>query len=469
MNRNDEFTEWMKELDGQIPEVGESIRKGSRRKARKKFLYQPLMGLVAVFMLFVLSVNLCAPVAKAFSNVPVLKDLTKAVAFSKSLRVALENDYAQEVYLIQSKEGMTVEITSLIVDQKRLTVFYRLTTELDGVAVNGTVPKDAEGDLCSNTYVYNTLSDVGFPHMEGVQHISIDFFGEMPEMMPLSLTVWDMEAYLADAEAGLTSEGNDLIGWEEQAEQYEIASFVFELDMDLAKIPETKKYDVNQTIKLNGQTYTITNIVVHPTYTDVNMVPDKENTSFLRYLHFYVENENGEVFHDNRGGRSEYADWDEAFRAGAESSYFYEGELIKIVITGGVWQENGKEKAYINLATGEAENLPENVVLKEIKETDGDYDLIFEISYMRRVDEVTGDPYGKKFWMPPFMTCCDETGKQYCCDGMYDVETDDKNYLVGDYGEYVLHLEEYPGEEVWLENHYSSVWYPNQEVSVNIK
>ena len=97
MNRNDEFTEWMKELDGQIPEVGESIRKGSRRKARKKFLYQPLMGLVAVFMLFVLSVNLCAPVAYACSKVPVLKELAKAVTFSKSLSVPVKNFMQRKV------------------------------------------------------------------------------------------------------------------------------------------------------------------------------------------------------------------------------------------------------------------------------------------------------------------------------------------------------------------------------------
>ena len=65
MNRNDEFTEFMKELDGAVPEIGDSIKKGMRRKARKQFLYQPLLGLAAMFVCFVLSVNFCAPVAEA--------------------------------------------------------------------------------------------------------------------------------------------------------------------------------------------------------------------------------------------------------------------------------------------------------------------------------------------------------------------------------------------------------------------
>ena len=145
MNRNDEFTEFMKELDGGVPEIGESIKRGSRRKARKKFLYQPLMSLAALFAVFVLAVNLCAPVAKACANIPFLKELTKAVAFSKSLRTALENDYIQEVNLSQTKDGVTVEITSMIVDHRKLTVFYRLESEqYDRLQTNCIVPDDWE-------------------------------------------------------------------------------------------------------------------------------------------------------------------------------------------------------------------------------------------------------------------------------------------------------------------------------------
>ena len=129
MNRNEEFTELMKELEEGVPEIGDSIKKGSRRKARKHFLYQPLMGLAAVFMLFVLSVNLCTPVAEAFSKVPVLKDLTKAVAISRSVKEAIENNYIQEMELTQTKDGVTVEIVSAVVDQGKLSVFYRFESE----------------------------------------------------------------------------------------------------------------------------------------------------------------------------------------------------------------------------------------------------------------------------------------------------------------------------------------------------
>lgn len=77
MNRSEEFADFMKELDGNVPELTESLRKGIRRKARKQFVYQPLLGLAVVFALFVLSVNLFAPVAYACFQGPGIKGVGK--------------------------------------------------------------------------------------------------------------------------------------------------------------------------------------------------------------------------------------------------------------------------------------------------------------------------------------------------------------------------------------------------------
>lgn len=46
-------------------------------------------------------------------------------------------------------------------------------------------------------------------------------------------------------------------------------------------------------------------------------------------------------------------------------TYFYDGNIEKVVITGAEWMEKGKEKTYVNLTTGEVRNLPENAVFTE--------------------------------------------------------------------------------------------------------
>lgn len=472
MNRNDEFTEFMKELDGGVPEIGESIKRGSRRKARKKFLYQPLMSLAAVFMLFVLSVNLCAPVAKACANIPFLKELTKAVAFSKSLKAALENDYIQEVNLTQTKDGVTVEITSMIVDHQKLTVFYRMESEqYAGLQAYCSVPDDI-----LNNQRYDTLIINDFNKNEGasdgeVQYVVVDFYKKnvTPKKLPFRMDVWNSEAYLKDVQAGVIPRGDDAIGWEEQAEKYAVTSFEFELEPDWTKIPEAETYKVNQTLELDGQKFTVKEIEVYPTYMNINLEGDEENTASLAYLHFYVENEKGERFRDGCVGNCGGGRLDREVTVRAESPYFYEGELSRLVVTGAEWLEPEKERAYINLTTGETRNLPENMTLKGIRKEDGTVYLDFEQKYLLRMDEETGDPFGKKFGIVPPGFYYDEEGNVYYGEVRCDWELDEGGYLAGESGKYEWSIKDYPYEEVWLENLYSSIWLADQEVSLEIK
>lgn len=473
MNRNDEFTELMKELDEQVPEVGESIRKGSCRKARKQFLYQPLMGLAVVFMLFVLSVNLCSPVAEAVDKIPLLRDLANAVKYSKSLKAAVENDYAQEVYLTQTKDGVTVEITSMIVDKQELTVFYRIVSEeYDRLAAQWSTPQTRERkhkEIVDGTYVFNfgpeEIEEI--VHLdEEMRYVRVKFYEEdgMPEKLPLCLTTWNAENYAADVQAGLFSETNYIIGWKEQAERYKVAAFEFELDLDLAEIPEPVIYEVNQTVELDGRSFTIEDIEVYPTYIHMNVLSGRGLDASLAWLYFYVENETGEIFLansvENLGKRQ--------YELGAESPFFSEGKLTKIVITGVRWLEQGKKAACINFTTGEASNLPEGVSLIEIRTTGNTYDMVFEMPYMRGMDLEKENPLGVKHWIPPFASYYDEEWNYYEAEERWEVERDEENNLVGESGIFEVRLENYPKEEVWLTNAYSGVWYAEEEVVIDI-
>ena len=472
MNRNDEFTEWMKELEESVPEVDASIKRGCRRKLRKQLLYQPLMSLAALFAVFVLAVNLCAPVAKACANIPFLKELTKAVAFSKSLRTALENDYIQEVNLSQTKDGVTVEITSMMVDHRKLTVFYRVESEqYDRLQINCIVPDDWEngrsyGANISNFYNWNAGESTG-----EIQYVAIDFFTEEqpPELLPFHMTVWNDDAYLEDVQAGVVQKGDDAMGWDEQACKYAIAEFEFTLEPDWTKIPEAKEYKVNQEIELDGQKFTIRNIEVYPTYMDVNIEAAEENTAFPTYLHFYAENEKGELFRDGCVGGCNSGRLTREFSVRAESAYFYEGKIARLVITGAEWLEQGKERAYINLNTGETKNLPENDTLKGIRKEGETVYLDFEQKYMLRMDEETGDPFGKTFAICPPVLYYDAEDKICIGEIRWNWELDENGNLLGESGEYEWTLKEYPYEEVWLENFYSSSWQADKEISLKIK
>ncbi len=344
MNRNDEFTEFMKELDQSVPEVSESIKKGSRRKARKQFLYQPLMGLAAMFMLFVLSVNLCAPVAMAFSNVPVLKDLTKAVVFSKSLRDAIENEYVQGVDLKQTKNGVTVEIVSMVVDQERLTVFYRFESDKYKHLISNSKVLDEHGeDQFGMTE--NEMSHYDCPNEEirsvSTSHLLLNttdrvWMDSMPEKVVFRMVVWDRQLY---------GDNNYLPDEIIQKGSEHIMTFDFLLDLSPENMAQPVVYEVNQAMEIEGSKLTVNDILVYPTFMRVYVEDSVENASPLRDLHFYVENEDGERFY-NIEGMSQMIPMDSdepvVFEFDTESPYFTESESLKMVVTGAEWMEQEK-------------------------------------------------------------------------------------------------------------------------------
>ena len=70
------------------------------------------------------------PVAYACSKVPGLRELAEAVTFSRSLTDAVNNQYVQPISLTQTQNGITASVDYLIVDQKQVNVFYRLTADV---------------------------------------------------------------------------------------------------------------------------------------------------------------------------------------------------------------------------------------------------------------------------------------------------------------------------------------------------
>ncbi len=486
MNRNDEFTELMKELDQSVPEVSESIQRGSRRKARKQFLYQPLMGLAAVFMLFVLSVNISAPVAKAFSNVPFLKDLTKSVIFSKSLRDAIENDYVQNVGMKQTKNGVTVEIVSMVVDQENLTVFYRFESDKYKHLIANSKVLDERGED-EFGYTENEMSSYDCPNEE-IRSVSAHLLllnmtdntglESMPEKVTFRMTVWDRQIlgnnnYLSDE---ILQKGSE-----------HIITFDFLLDLSLENMPQPVIYEVNQTIEIEESKVTVKEIHVYPTFMWVTVEDSVDNVASLGDLHFYVENEDRERFY-NFGGASWTIPTDTntpvLIRFEAESPYFTDSESLKLVVSGAEWMEPEKECTSVNLKTGEVKNLPEYATIKEITELNGKTYLKFSQQCVAMEDERTGERIDRRLSSDPF------TREYYDGEGKLhgriyvgqdtkeeldwnvkwygSMEYDENGNLTGIYN-CTLELEDYPYEEIRLVNFYSDAWRAEEEVSLVIK
>ena len=190
MNRMEEYNALQAQLEQSVPaENGSLIRAKNRLRRRNRRIYRSAASVCTVFVLFVVLVNFCAPVAYACSKVPGLRELAEAVTFSRSLTDAVNNEYVQPIALKQTQNGITATVEHLIVDQKQVNMFFRLTGEgyESLVADPEVLDVDAEHMSSCSTKINDhhvpvgKLQSVTFEKMEG----------EVPGKLLLKLRVFE--------------------------------------------------------------------------------------------------------------------------------------------------------------------------------------------------------------------------------------------------------------------------------------
>ncbi len=326
MNRNDEFKALTRALEEEAPSLNASLRKAERRRARKRYMIRPLIGLAAVFAVFVALVNLSTPVASALSRIPVLTDLVRAVRFSPSLEAAVQNDYVQLDGQSQTKNGVTVTVEYLIVDDHQLHVFYRLETEEpDSIS---TIPSVIlEPDVS-----YYGVSNLSQESEVDLMHAAV-FLAQTPEYLTFRLQVMDR---------------ND--------PDLELARFDFPLHVDTTMIAPAKTRVLDQAVELSGQRFTLKQLEIYPTHITLHLEEDADNTAWLDQLQFYFETEDGKQFSAGSAGLISLGEdnTDSALTYYAESPYFYEADSIKLVVFGAKLRDKSVWIP-LDLETGESE------------------------------------------------------------------------------------------------------------------
>ena len=139
------------------------------------------------FMVFVLLVNFCTPFASACSNIPALKALAEAVTFNPSLQQTLEHDYHQDIGISKTIGDITVSVDTVIVDQKQLNIFYRITSKTYTSFDYRSKIYASDGSPLKNSL----FCSGGNPKNGEIQTATLDFPGKetMPQQIQFSLKI----------------------------------------------------------------------------------------------------------------------------------------------------------------------------------------------------------------------------------------------------------------------------------------
>ena len=459
MNRNKEFEAMIQELNQPVSALEGTLDRAYKKKRKRttQIIVRPVAGLAACFAIFVLLVNFCAPVAYACSLVPGLRELAEAVTFSKSLTDAVENEYVQPMDLSQTKNDITAEIAYLIVDQKQVNVFYRLTSDLheelvadpDVYLEDGNSPAScgyhtngygvANGDLCC---------------------LSIDFVEDnVPSSLIIQLDVYSNKIDLENMAPETAAD--EIFSENTPKERDYLADFEFLLEFDPKFTAAGKIFPVNQTVMLEGQAITVADIEVYPTHMRVDITESADNTAWLEGLEFYIETDWGMKFDAASSGIISTGSGDSPSMVSyrADSTYFYEAEHLKLVITGAQWLRKDMGTTYLNLVTGEHGELPEGAEFDSARKENGHWIVKF------RADLEEDGPmyqlFGHKFY--------DADGNEYEIhhwSSMYGEEDEEGNFTYF-YDEFPLL--NYPYDEVWLSPQYSHNWIADDLVVITIQ
>lgn len=357
MNRMEEYRAMLAELETVPPETEGTVERAMTRRNRKRYVFRPMGAVAAVFACFVLLVNLVPGVAYACSNLPILDKLAEFVSFSPSLSQAVEHGQVQSVAQTQTQNGITATIESLIVDQKQVVVYFTLDSEeyehlsatVDARLMDGT---DAKATIVS-----------GMPYTENgeLQSATINFIegASVPDRLRVTLYIFsqDERGFLVEA---------DLFNPE------------FTLDLEPWLTGQGRTVDFDQTLDFGGQRFTLTHLGCYPTHVRVNLKADPDNTAKLESLSFYLELPDGTRL--NAGSAdglvaSGSAEEETGLSLYAESSYFYDADRIKLVITGATFLDKDAEKVRVDLTTGEHDPMPFDGRIDRIEKTDTGWEL----------------------------------------------------------------------------------------------
>ena len=468
MTRNEEYQALLQELEATPPALDGTAERALRRRRRDRRLRLfgvPAGSLAACFAAFVLLVNLFPPFARACGNVPVLRELAQAVAWSPSLSAAVENDYVQPIGQSQTANGVTATIEYVIVDQKQVHIFFTLKGE-GYESLSAEMPEFTPRQHCA-------VLGADFRQEPGtLLHFTLDYQdNDVPEGFTMAFAVTGETGTVA--EDALAAPSRSILDEPEWEEPDILASFTFELAFDPTYTAQGELVPVNSTFQLDGQTLMVKEVEVYPTHVRVNVEGAADNTAWLKDLDFYLENEDGERFDSISNGVSATGDPDtpamKSFRL--ESPYFADSAHLTLHITGATWLDKDMERIRVDLKSGTADQMPEGVELYSAERSGNGWLVQFsapeeeEMHFHQLFSMTYYDAEGNEYSMDSRSTMTEPY-----IEGPISDEAFDAHRAAGE-GRFfeILPLENYPYEEVWLCPTFSRTTEAEVPVTIPIK
>jgi hypothetical protein len=285
-----------------------ALKKVKRERIRNKSLFT--VSFLAIFcLIFVTSIRVSPTIAGFAAKIPGLAPVVQIINDNKGFEDAIAHDYYEEIGAIATKDGITVTINGVIIDEYNAFVSYDLdyvqpTEDHDRYNVR----LFQENQELIGSMAYNSFYDKNKTLTHSSHTLELDIYNGHP----------------------LDSDNYKL-----QLEFLNDEKTVIEIPFTLKNpIAKTKVIEPNKVIEIDGQRFTIKSIKRTPLRMFIEVEPDPNNT--MQIIHFEnvsITLQNGEKRETIINGVIGTGSLREGtFTMFLQSNYFYESEELTLTI-----------------------------------------------------------------------------------------------------------------------------------------
>ena len=323
----------------------------NKQRTRRKRLMQSTIAAAVLMIALIGSIRVSPAFAHAISQIPGLKPIVEMIALDKGIEDVVNNEYYEPINLSQTINGKTLTITAVVADESGMIISYKLQSDEDLANFMGVETEVIHKDELIKASVgsswtaqpegtYEVESTIDIASSQGMDYSSQNF--------KLILSLRDRP------------------------------ETVFEIPFTLKnEIKASKRYPINKHLTVDGQGFTIHELIISPIRSELKMSIDPSNSKkILSFEDIRIYDEHQEEWGKIRNGVVGFGNYQhEQFSIMLESNYFRIPESVTIEMREIEAIDKADEFIVIDFEKKKVISQPENINIElEIKDN-------FEIQY----------------------------------------------------------------------------------------
>lgn len=269
-----------------------------KKRARHKRFLQVGVTVAIIMIALISSIRVSPALAYTMAQIPVLKPLVEMIALDKGIQDIISNDYYEPINVSQTIDGKTLTITSVVADESGMIISYKLQSDKDLANITGINTEVTQ----HGEQIYASVGSSWSAQQEGTFEVENTI--EVAASQGMNYSSQDFAITLS---------------------LREFPEVVFNIPFTLKNdIKASKKFSINKQVTVDGQDFTIHELIISPLRTELKMSIDSSNSKkILSFGDIRIYDEHQEEWGKIRNGFSGFGDYeDQQFSLMLESNYF---------------------------------------------------------------------------------------------------------------------------------------------------